>query len=230
MSVSGLDLQLNSSTTSGAANVSLPIEGRERKVLRLRLLSLERRLDAPCVLVGVGGRSSTFASVSVIESTAIVRLAVGDWLSGRSSSPSTLTKLPRRWDEAPRLPKTLIPLPKDSVENFDTCALNGVLVVPNWGCGLWKSPNRLPPRFTSGVSMTSVLSACAGGYDCLFDGVSGITYRLAVSSALRFFFDIRPVENATGACCTDLNGVSNESLSPSGACGRGTPIGRDLEN
>jgi hypothetical protein len=114
------------SLTSGAANVSLPIVGRERKVLRLKLLSFERRLDAPCPLVGVGGMSSILASVSIM-----VRLAVGDWLSGSSSSPSTLTKLPRRWSDPPMLPKTPAPLPNDSVENFETCALNGVLVVPN---------------------------------------------------------------------------------------------------
>ena len=125
-----LDLQLNSLTVSGAAKVSLPIEGRERKVLRLKLLSLERRLDAPCPFVGVGGMSSTLVSLSTMLST-IVRLAVGDWLSGRSSSPSTLMMLPRRPRDPPMLPKTLVPLPKDYVENLDTCALNGVLVVPN---------------------------------------------------------------------------------------------------
>ena len=71
------DLQLNSFASSGAANVSLLIEGRERKVFRLKLLSLERRLVEPCPLVGVGGISSAFASLSAIVST-IVRLAVGD--------------------------------------------------------------------------------------------------------------------------------------------------------
>jgi hypothetical protein len=77
---------------SGAAKVSAPIEGRPRKVLRLKLLSFERLLEPPLGLVGVGGISSALDWLSVI-----VRLAVGDCVSGSvSSSPSMLTKLPRR--------------------------------------------------------------------------------------------------------------------------------------
>jgi hypothetical protein len=64
-----LDLLLS---FSGAAKVSAPIDGRERKVLRRRLLSLERLLEPPLGLVGVGGMSSTLDWLSVM------RLAVGD--------------------------------------------------------------------------------------------------------------------------------------------------------
>jgi hypothetical protein len=42
-----------------------------------------------------------------------------------------LMKLPRRWMVLPMLPKMLLRLPKFSMENFDTFALNGVLGVPN---------------------------------------------------------------------------------------------------
>ena len=73
MAIIGIDLQLNSLPASGAANVSVPMVGRERNVLRLKLLSFERRLDAPCPFVGVGGMSSILASLSTM-----VRLAVGD--------------------------------------------------------------------------------------------------------------------------------------------------------
>lgn len=55
----------------------------------------------------------------------------------------------------------------------------------------------------------------------------------AGSSTLRFFFERRPVENATGAGRATLKGVSKESSddwSESDACGRPMPIGRDLEN
>jgi hypothetical protein len=111
---------------SGAAKVSAPIDGRERKVLRRRLLSLERLLEPPLGLVGVGGMSSTLDWLSVM------RLAVGDWLSGiASSSPSMLTKLPRRWSELLMLPNILERLPRLSTENLETLALNGVLGVPN---------------------------------------------------------------------------------------------------
>jgi hypothetical protein len=90
--VSELYLLVDVLSFSGAAKVSAPIEGRPRKVLRLKLLSLERLLEPPLGLVGVGGMSSALDWLSVI-----VRLAVGDCVSGSvSSSPSMLTKLPRR--------------------------------------------------------------------------------------------------------------------------------------
>ena len=60
-------------SSPGAAKVSAPMEGRPRKVLRLKLLSLERLLEPPLGLVGVGGISSVLDRLSVI-----VRLAVGD--------------------------------------------------------------------------------------------------------------------------------------------------------
>lgn len=79
------------SFSAGAAKVSVPMDGRERKVLRLRLLSFERRLEPPFGLVGVGGMSSALSWLSAM------RFAVGDCVSGwTSSSPSMLTKLPRR--------------------------------------------------------------------------------------------------------------------------------------
>ena len=132
---------------SGAAKVSAPIEGRDRKVLRLKLLSLDRRLEPPLGLVGVGGMSSALDWLSAI------RFAVGDCVSDcTSSSPSILTKLPRRWSEPPVFPKIEARLPKLSIENLDTLALYGVLGVPNWCCGRADSPNRLPFRFTKGVS------------------------------------------------------------------------------
>jgi hypothetical protein len=70
--VLGVDLLVGLLSFSGAAKVSLPIEGRERNVFRRRLLSFERRLDPPLGLVGVGGMSSALDWLSVI------RLAVGD--------------------------------------------------------------------------------------------------------------------------------------------------------
>ena len=153
---------------SGAAKVSAPIDGRDRKVLRRKLLSLDRLLEPPLGLVGVGGISSTLDWLSVM------RLAVGDWLSGStSSSPSMLTKLPRRWRELFELPKMPARLPKLS-ENLDTLALNGVLGVPNWCCGRTDSPNKLL-RLTRGVSKFGVRSPAAGGNDCRFEGVSGMT-------------------------------------------------------
>jgi hypothetical protein len=84
------------------------------------------------------------------------------------------------------------------------------------------------------VSRLTDLSAAAGGNDCRFDGVSGMTYMppAAGSSALRFFFDKRPVEKATGGGGITLKGVSNESredCSESDACGRPMPIGRERE-
>lgn len=185
---------------SGAAKVSAPIEGLERNVLRRKLLSLDRLLEPPLGLVGVGGKSSALDWLSVI------RLAVGDWVSGcASSSLSTLRilrKLPRRWRELPVLPNMFEFLPRLSTENFETFALNGVLGVPNWCCGRADSPNRLPLRFTKGVSI-GARSATAGGNDWRFDGVSGITYipaPAAGSSTFRFFFDRRPVEKAMGGC------------------------------
>ena len=57
---------------SGAANVSEPIEGRERNVLRRKLLSFERRLELLLGFVGVGGMSSTLDWLSPM------RFAVGD--------------------------------------------------------------------------------------------------------------------------------------------------------
>lgn len=52
------------------------------------------------------------------------------------------------------------------------------------------------------------------------------------SSTLRFFFDRRPVENATGGGWTTLKGVSKESCdcSESDIWGRPTPIGNDRVN
>jgi hypothetical protein len=73
------------------------------------------------------------------------------------------------------LPKMLARFPRLSTENLETLALNGVLGVPNWCCGRADSPNRLPFRFTKGVSMFCALSAAAGGKDCRFEGVSGMT-------------------------------------------------------
>lgn len=104
------------------------MEGRERNVLRRRLLSFERRLDPLLGLVGVGGMSSALDWLSPI------RFAVGDCVSGWTSSslsPSILTKLPRRCMVPLIPPKMLGRLPKASVENLDTFALNGVLGVPN---------------------------------------------------------------------------------------------------
>lgn len=69
-------------------------------------------------------------------------------------------------------------------------------------------------RLTNGVSRFSIRSAAAGGYDCRFDGVSGMTYMpapVAGSSTFLFFFDSRPVENATGGGGATLKGVSKES-------------------
>lgn len=70
-----MDLLVGLLPASGAANVSAPIEGRERKVFRRKLLSLERRLEPPLGLVGVGGISSALDWLSIIL------LAVGDCVS-----------------------------------------------------------------------------------------------------------------------------------------------------
>lgn len=72
----GMYLLLGRLSPSGAAKVSLPMEGRERNVLRRKLLSLDRRLEPPLGFVGVGGISSTLDWLSVIL------LAVGDCVSG----------------------------------------------------------------------------------------------------------------------------------------------------